>query len=95
MKLAQCDPDFPYVAEILANWSDAADSAANIAWARELFATLERYGSGKVNLNFPGLGDDGDRFVRAAFDTTYDQLREVKRRYDPGNLFRLNQNIAP
>ena len=89
------DRDFPYVAEILATWGSAADSDANITWARALFTALEPHGSGKVNLNFPGLGEDGDRFVRAAFDSTYDRLRELKRRYDPGNLFRLNQNVVP
>lgn len=89
------DRAFPYVAEILATWSSAADSEANITWARALFTALEPYGSGKVNFNFPGLGEDGDRFVRAAFDSTYDRLRDLKRRYDPGNLFRLNQNVVP
>ncbi|WP_436120424.1 BBE domain-containing protein [Phyllobacterium sp. LjRoot231] len=46
-------------------------------------------------LNFPGLGE-GDNLVRNAFGTeTYARLQEIKRTYDPDNLFRMNQNILP
>lgn len=46
-------------------------------------------------LNFPGLGE-GESLVRDAFGAaTYARLQKVKRAYDPGNLFRLNQNIVP
>ena len=52
------------------------------------------FSTGKTNLNFPGLGDDPD-FVRAALGDNWDRLVDVKRKYDPTNLFRLNQNIDP
>jgi FAD/FMN-containing dehydrogenase len=55
---------------------------------------MQPHGTGKTNLNFPGLGDEPE-FVRAAFGDHWRRLVEVKRRYDPGNLFRVNQNIDP
>jgi FAD/FMN-containing dehydrogenase len=62
-------------------------------WVVELADEL-RGGSEGVYVNF--LGDEGKEAVQAAYPgTTWDRLREVKRRYDPGNLFRLNQNIPP
>lgn len=84
----------PYLAEILANWSDLADTEANVEWARSAFDALQKFGSGRTNLNFPGFGDEAE-FVRAAFGDNYERLVALKRKYDPTNLFRLNQNIAP
>jgi hypothetical protein len=100
--LARVDPaataaggcDAPYLLEILANWEDPAHSEANVAWARDLFAAAQPFSNGRTNLNFPGLGDEPD-FVRAAFGDSWSRLVEVKRRYDPTNLFRLNQNVDP
>lgn len=75
-------------------WTDAADSEANVAWSRESFAAMRpHFGSGRW-LNY--LGDDqAEDAVRAAYGPNYDRLREVKRRYDPDNVFHLNHNIAP
>jgi FAD/FMN-containing dehydrogenase len=84
----------PFLLEILANWADAEDSDANIAWARNFFSAMEPFSTGKTNLNFPGLGDDRG-FTRAAFGDHWKRLVEVKRKYDSTNLFRLNQNIEP
>lgn len=86
--------DAPYLLEILANWADPADAKANIAWARDFFDRMKPFSTGKTNLNFPGLGDDAD-FGRAAFGESWNRLVEAKRKYDPTNLFRLNQNIDP
>jgi FAD/FMN-containing dehydrogenase len=56
---------------------------------------MRRHSTGRMYLNFPGLGE-GDSLVRDAFGAEiYDRLRQVKRRYDPDNLFRMNQNILP
>lgn len=66
----------------------------NVSWARQLFDSLHRFSSGKPNLNFPGLAEEGPRLVRAAFGPQYDRLLALKRKYDPLNLFRLNQNIT-
>ncbi|HEX6228382.1 MAG TPA: FAD-binding oxidoreductase [Solirubrobacterales bacterium] len=86
--------DAPFLLEILANWADPAESAANIAWARDFFAAVEPFSSGKTNFNFPGFGDEPG-FVEAALADNWERLLEVKRKYDPTNLFRLNQNIPP
>jgi FAD/FMN-containing dehydrogenase len=75
-------------------WTDTADSEANIAWSRETFAAMRpHFGTGRW-LNY--LGDDqAEDAIRAAYGPNYDRLREVKRRYDPDNVFHLNHNIAP
>jgi FAD/FMN-containing dehydrogenase len=75
-------------------WTDTADSDANIAWSRETFAAMRpHFGTGRW-LNY--LGDDqAEDAIRAAYGPNYDRLREVKRRYDPDNVFHLNHNIAP
>jgi FAD/FMN-containing dehydrogenase len=75
-------------------WTDPLDNEANIAWSRETFdAMREHFGTGRW-LNY--LGDDqADDAIRAAYGRNYDRLREVKRRYDPDNVFHLNHNIEP
>ncbi len=92
--MAVGDRSAPYVLEVLANWSDPADPERNIAWTREAFDTLGGFGSGQTNLNFPGLGGENG-FVERAFGDNYQRLAALKRKYDPTNLFRLNQNIEP
>ncbi len=84
----------PFLLEILANWAGPDGTEANVAWAREFFEAMGAHGTGRTNLNFPGLGEDDD-FVRAALGGHWDRLVEVKRKYDPDNVFRLNQNIDP
>ena len=75
-------------------WTDPNDTAANVAWTRDTFAALQpHFGSGRW-LNY--LGDDqADDAIRAAYGQNYDRLVEVKRRYDPDNVFHLNHNIVP
>ncbi|MFL5969212.1 MAG: FAD-binding oxidoreductase [Gaiellaceae bacterium] len=79
---------------IPAVWTDAAHTDANIAWSRETFAAMKPHFGGGRWLNY--LGDDqGDGAIRAAYGPNYDRLREVKRRYDPDNVFHLNHNVTP
>jgi FAD/FMN-containing dehydrogenase len=75
-------------------WTDPADTDANIAWTRETFAALRpHFGTGRW-LNY--LGDDqANDAIRAAYGPNYDRLVDVKRRYDPDNVFHLNHNIEP
>jgi FAD/FMN-containing dehydrogenase len=84
----------PFLLEILANWTEPGTTDANVTWARDFYAAMQRFGTGKTNLNFPGLGEDPE-FVRSAFGRNYERLVAVKQKYDPANLFRLNQNIDP
>jgi FAD/FMN-containing dehydrogenase len=76
-------------------WSDVADDDANIGWVRQTWADMQRHSTGRLYLNFPGLGEDQSLVRNALGDTTYARLQEVKRRFDPQNLFRMNQNIQP
>ena len=78
---------------ILSQWADPADSERNIAWTRETFAAMEPHLADAVYVN--NLGDEGQARVQAAYGANYGRLVEVKRRYDPDNLFRLNQNVVP
>jgi FAD/FMN-containing dehydrogenase len=74
-------------------WTEPAASDANIAWTRETFAALRPHLQTRRWLNY--LGDDqADDAIRNAYGPNYDRLREVKRRYDPDNVFHLNHNIA-
>ncbi|MDQ3946259.1 MAG: FAD-binding oxidoreductase [Actinomycetota bacterium] len=82
-----------YSVFILTQWADPADTDANMAWTRETFDALRPYTSERRYVNYLSA-DDGDA-VRGAYGVNYNRLVEVKRRYDPGNLFRLNQNIDP
>jgi FAD/FMN-containing dehydrogenase len=79
---------------IVSQWQDAAEADGCIAWARETFEALQPYSTGGVYLNYLGVGDDAGR-VRDALGTNYDRLATIKEKFDPGNLFRVNQNIAP
>ncbi|NJM08653.1 hypothetical protein HC891_24385 [Candidatus Gracilibacteria bacterium] len=78
-----------------ANWDDPADDRVNIAWARGLVAALAPFSDGSRYLNFAGLQEEGETLIRDAFGPQYARLAALKRRYDPTNLFRLNQNITP
>jgi len=74
-------------------WLDPADTEANIRWTKDTFAALSEHFSGARWLNY--LGDDQDDAIRSAYGPNYDRLVEVKRRYDPDNVFHLNHNIVP
>src|SRR5215217_2881088 len=75
-------------------WTDPAGTDANIRWTRETYESLRPHLSTRRWLNY--LGDDqGDDAIRAAYGPNYERLREIKRRYDPANVFHLNHNITP
>ena len=75
-----------------ARWTDSADDTRCIAWVRDGMDRLAAHASGGAYVNFITEADGGQP---AAFGSNYDRLVEVKTRYDPGNLFRHNQNIRP
>lgn len=78
-----------------ANWQSPDEDEANLRWAREMLTALAAHGDGSRYLNFAGFQEEGDEMMRDAFATKYRRLARLKARYDPTNLFRLNQNIKP
>ncbi len=77
-------------------WSDPADDARNIAWARAGWESAAPYAqAGRAYLNFPGHGEDNAELTRSSFGANYRRLAAIKAKYDPQNLFRFNQNIQP
>lgn len=84
--------DATYKFELTAQWSDPADDEKVISWAREFHEAMAPYATGEYVNN---QTDDSAERVRAAYDDNYDRLVEVKTKWDPENLFRLNQNIEP
>jgi FAD/FMN-containing dehydrogenase len=72
---------------------DAAHDIEVKAWARGTFDALTPHATGGVYVNF--LGNEGDERVRAAYGPAYQRLEALKARYDPENVFRINQNIRP
>jgi FAD/FMN-containing dehydrogenase len=87
----------PFSVIIFTAWDDPAQDQENIAWARELWAGLQPFAADAVYVNYLGdVGDEGRARVRAAYgDANYERLAALKHAYDPGNLFRMNQNIEP
>ena len=63
------------------------------SWTIEYWDAVHPYAMGGAYVNF--MGDEGEERVRASYRENYDRLTELKRRYDPGNLFHVNQNIPP
>lgn len=82
-----------FVMNVHARWQEPSMDQSCIRWARELFAAAKPFSAGTAYINFMPA-DEGDR-VREAYGASYDRLVALKRRYDPTNLFRMNQNVAP
>jgi len=83
-----------YAYNLAAMWIDPAEDETQERWDRETAESFARFSSGGVYVNFLGL--EGEDRVRAAYgDATYERLARLKARFDPANLFRLNQNIRP
>ena len=78
---------------MLSQWDSPADDERNIRWARELYVAMEPYLERAVYVN--SLGNDEPDRVRTAYGANYERLAAIKAKYDPGNFFRWNQNVAP
>jgi FAD/FMN-containing dehydrogenase len=85
--------DAHFIMNVHTRWRDKAEDQACVAWARRLFEATAPFASGSVYVNFMP-DDEGDR-VQKAYGPNYRRLAQIKRRYDPDNLFRMNQNIRP
>jgi FAD/FMN-containing dehydrogenase len=83
-----------YLVNPEADWDNAADDETNLAWARQFIEALAPHTTGNY-LNFPGMLEEGEQQLRASFGPHFDRLRDIKRRWDPTNVFRLNHNVPP
>jgi len=72
---------------------DPANNEGMIQWARDYWTALHPYSAGGGYINM--MMDEGTENVKAAYRDNYDRLAQIKATYDPGNLFRVNQNIKP
>lgn len=82
-----------FVMNVHGRWSDPARDEACIAWCRDLFEATAPFATGEAYVNFM-TGEEAGR-LEDAYGDSYQRLVELKNRYDPGNLFRMNQNIPP
>lgn len=85
--------DATYAVVIAGMWPDPADNEANTAWVKDYDAAIAPHSLGGGYINFASADDQSK--VAANYGVNYPRLQEVKRRYDPSNLFHLNQNIQP
>ncbi len=86
--------DAKVVLNITASWESAEEDAAHIDWARTAWRDMSRFSTGGTYVNFL-TEEEGEERIRAAYGANYDRLVEVKSRWDPDNVFRMNKNIAP
>jgi FAD/FMN-containing dehydrogenase len=85
--------DAEFIINVHTRWDQPAEDAACIGWAREFFTTMAPHAMGSVYVNFMPE-DEADR-LPAAWGPNYARLAGIKAKYDPKNLFRVNQNIQP
>lgn len=83
----------PFVFNVLALWEDPSMQEREIAWARNVWNEMQKFSTGAPYLNF--LSKEGSEQVKAAYGENYPRLVELKKKYDPTNFFRVNQNIPP
>jgi FAD/FMN-containing dehydrogenase len=79
--------------DVISQWVDPAEAPQHIQWTRDFWNAVEPFASGEVYVNHLDA-EEGGR-IRAAYHHNYDRLVALKNKYDPTNLFRLNQNIRP
>jgi FAD/FMN-containing dehydrogenase len=87
--------DAPYVLNVIAKWPGGGPGPEHVEWARAVVTSMKPFGTGTSYVNF--LGDsEGTAELRASYGPeTYDRLVAVKDRWDPENVFHLNQNVRP
>ena len=79
---------------ILGQWLDPGQTDRGVAWVRETYEAMKPFFASGRYVNYLG-GDEGKDEVSAAYGVNLARLRQIKKTYDPGNLFHLNQNIPP
>ena len=90
------DRSFGWMYALDSVWKDAADDQTIMDWTRTAWTRSRKHAhEGRLYLNFAGLDDDSDELTRNAFGKNYARLAQIKKAYDPKNMFRFNQNISP
>ena len=74
-------------------WQDSANTVACIKWHNELFDRLQAFSGGRIYANY--MSSPGGATAKAVFGSNFLRLAQVKKKYDPNNIFHLNQNILP
>jgi len=82
------------VINIAAGWDDPDEDATHVAWARETWAQIRPFSTGRTYVNFLNA-DEGESRTRDAYRDNHHRLGEVKAAYDPDNVFRTNKNVRP
>ncbi|HET6373038.1 MAG TPA: FAD-binding oxidoreductase [Candidatus Polarisedimenticolia bacterium] len=83
-----------FVMNVHVRWSTAAEDGAHIAWGRKMYDAAAPFATGGVYVNF--MPEDEQQRVKAgAYGRNFEKLAKLKAKYDPANLFRLNQNVQP
>jgi FAD/FMN-containing dehydrogenase len=82
-----------YLINVHGRWGEPANDGKVVAWARDLFKACAPFATGAVYVNF--LTQDEEERVRNAYGANFDRLTAIKKKYDPSNFFRMNQNIRP
>jgi hypothetical protein len=86
--------DSKYALVIQTRWKDPAESSQHLAWTQEFFDAMKPHSTGKVYVNF--VADEGEQRVADAYNASaMKRLQQIKTKYDPENLFRMNQNRHP
>ena len=85
--------DANFATVIAGMWPDPADNEANIQWVRDYYAATAPFSEEGGYINFMAGDDQGQ--LKASYKGNYERLVEIKRKYDPDNLFHVNQNIKP
>ncbi len=76
-------------------WDDPGADEEVISYARNFLKDMEPFSPGGLYVNFSGFGEEGEALVKSAYGDSYEKLVKMKRKYDPENIFRMNQNIKP
>ncbi len=82
------------VLTIAASWENPQEDQSQVEWARAAWRDIRRFSTGGTYINFL-TEEEGDDRIQAAYGKNHSRLVEVKTTWDPGNLFRMNKNIAP
>jgi FAD/FMN-containing dehydrogenase len=85
---------WPYNFLVTSAWSDAKHTERNVVWTRELLEAMRPFAAEGAYVNYLG-GDEGTDGLKAAYGGKLERLAALKAKFDPTNLFRMNQNIVP